>query len=85
MKSHVIIILVEVSWPSCPKRSNVLFAFLPQYLPRHLNNGLLSSRVTLTSWGVTLPVDGVKIKKPDGVDILLQQPASQPIATCWIG
>ena len=75
MKSHVIIILVEVSWPSCPKRSNVLFAFLPQYLPRHLNNGLLSSGVTLTSWGAA-SLDqpssyGLTIKIPYEADILL--------------
>ena len=75
MKSHVIIILVEVSWPSCPKRSNVLFAFLPQYLPRHLNNGLLSSGVTLTSWGgasLDQPSSyGLTIKIPYETDILL--------------
>ena len=47
----------------------------------------MSSRVSLTSWGESAPLalvshssnDGVKIKIPFGVDVLLYQPASQPI------
>ena len=54
--------------------------------PRHWNTGLLFRRVILTSWrkSVFLAVvdqpssDGITIKKPYGVDVLLHQPASHP-------
>ena len=51
-------------------------------------SGLVSSRVSLTSWrGASLALvghpssDGVTIKIPYGVDVLLHQPASHPIFT----
>ena len=51
-------------------------------------SGLVSSRVSLTSWrGASLALvghpssDGVTIKIPYGVNVLLHQPASHPIFT----
>ena len=59
------------------------WSYIPLY-PRHWNTGLLSSRVSLTSWGEGASLalvghpfsDGVMIKIPYGVDVLLRQPAS---------
>ena len=67
--------------------ANVMFS------PRHRNTGLVSSGVSLTSWGkgpslalVGHPSsDGITIKIPYGVDVLLRQPASHPIFSCWVG
>ena len=55
--------------------------------PRHWNTGLMSSRVSLTSWGEGASLvlvghpssDGIMIKIMYGVDVLLHQPASHPI------
>ena len=60
--------------------------------PRHENTGLVSSRASLTSWGegVSLALvghfssDGVTIKMPYEIDVLLHQPISHPILTCWV-
>ena len=56
------------------------------------NTGLVSSGVSLTSWGegaslalVAHPSsDGVPIKMPYGVDVL-HRPASHPIFSYWVG
>ena len=61
--------------------------------PRHWNAGLVSSRVSLISWGegasLTLAGhpsgDGVTIKITYGVDVLLYGPASHPIFSYWVG
>ena len=53
----------------------------------------MSSGVSLTSWreGTSLAFaghpssDGVTIKIPYGIDVLLHQPASQPIFSYWVG
>ena len=54
---------------------------------------LMSSRVSLTSWGegTTLALvghpssDGFTMKIPSGVDVLLHQPDSHPIFSHWVG
>ena len=54
--------------------------------------GLVSSRVSLTSWGEGASLalvghpssDGVTIKMPYGVDVL-HRPASHPIFSYWVG
>ena len=56
------------------------------------NTGLVSSRVSLTSWGEGASLalvghpssDGVTIKMPYGVDVL-QRPASHPIFSYSVG
>ena len=61
--------------------------------PRHWNTDLVSSGVSLTSWGegaslalVGYPSsDGITIKIPYGVDVLLCRPASHPIFSYWVG
>ena len=66
--------------------SNFIFS------PRHWNTGLVSSRVSLTSWGEGASLalvghpssHGVTIKMPFGVDVL-HGPASFPIFSYWIG
>ena len=60
---------------------------------RHWNTGLVSSRVNLTSSGegasltlVSHPsVDGITIKIPYGVDVLLHWPALHLIFSYWVG
>ena len=60
---------------------------------RHRNTGLVSSGVSLTSWveGVSLALvghpssDGITIKIPYGVDVLLNRPAWYPIFSYWVG
>ena len=55
--------------------------------PRHKNSGLASSGASLTSWGEDASLalvghpssDGVAIKIPYGVDVLLNQSVSHPI------
>ena len=57
-----------------------------------LNTGLVSSGVSLTSWGEGASLalvghpssDGVTIKMPYGVDVL-HRPASHPIFSYWVG
>ena len=61
--------------------------------PRHWNTGLVSSGVSLTSWGegASLPLvghpssDGFTIKITYGVDVLLHRPASQLIFYYCVG
>ena len=61
--------------------------------PRHRNTGLVSSGVSLTSWGEGASLalvghpssDGITIKIPYGVDVLLRRPASHPIFSYWVG
>ena len=56
------------------------------------DSGLVSSGVSLTSWGEGASLalvghpssDGVTIKMPHGVDVL-HRPASHPIFSYWIG
>ena len=56
------------------------------------DSGLVSSGVSLTSWGEGASLalvghpssDGVTIKMPYGVDVL-HRPASHPIFSYWIG
>ena len=56
-------------------------------------DGLVSSGVSLTSWGEGASLalvghpssDGITIKIPYGVDVLLHQPASHPIFSYWVG
>ena len=64
-----------------------------QVLPsRHWNTGLVSSRVSLTSWGAGASLalvghpssDGVKIKMPYRVDNICW-PALHPIFSCCVG
>ena len=61
--------------------------------PRDIKNtGLLSSRVSLTSWGEGASLalvghpssDGVTIKMPYGVDVL-HRPALHPSVSYWVG
>ena len=60
--------------------------FRPFLSRRHYNTGSVSSGTSLTSWGevaylalVSHPAsDGVTIKMPYGVDVLLHQRASHP-------
>ena len=66
--------------------------FRKHFSLRHGNTGLVSSRVSLTSCGegASLPLlgptsDGVKIKIPYGVDVLLHRPAPQTIFSYWFG
>ena len=57
-----------------------------------LRVGLVSSGVSLTSWGEGASLalvghpssDGVTIKMPYGVDVL-HRPASHPIFSYWVG
>ena len=57
------------------------------------NTGLVSSGVSLTSWGEVVSLalvgnpssDGITIKIPYGVDALLHRPASHPIFSYWVG
>ena len=61
--------------------------------PRHWNSGLVLSRVSLTSWGEGTSLalvyppfsDGITIKIPHRVDVLLHRPASHPIFSHWVG
>ena len=61
--------------------------------PRHRNTGLGSNRVSLNSWGegaslalVSHPSsDGITIKIPYGLHVLLRRPASHPIFSYWVG
>ena len=54
--------------------------------------GLVSSGVTLTSWGEDASLalvghpssDSITIKIPSGIDVLLRQPASHPIFSYWV-
>ena len=58
---------------------------------RHRNTGLVSSWVSLTSWGEGASLalvghpsnDGITIKIPYEVDPLLRPPASHPIFSYW--
>ena len=60
---------------------------------KETNTGLVSSGVSLTLWGegaylalVGQPSsDGIIIKTPYGVDVLLHQPASQLTFSHWVG
>ena len=56
------------------------------------NTWLVSSGVSLILWGgASLALlghpssNGVTIKMPYGVDVLLHQPASHPIFSYWVG
>ena len=58
---------------------------------RHWDTRLVSSGVSLTSWGegaslslVGHPNDDITIKIPYGVDVLLHWPASHPIFSYWV-
>ena len=61
--------------------------------PRHWNNELVSRRVSLRSWGEGASLalvghpssDGITIKIPYGVDVLLHQPALHPVFSYWVG
>ena len=60
--------------------------------PRHWNTELVSSGVGLTSWGEGFSLamvdhpssDGVTIKVPYGVYVLLNQPALHPVFSYWV-
>ena len=65
---------------------------LSQLSLRLINTGLVSSRVSLISWGsVYLTVfghpssDGVSIKIPDRLDVLLHRLSLHPIFSYWVG
>ena len=55
--------------------------------------GFVSSRVSLTWWGESASLalvghpssDGITLKIPYGVDVLLHQPALHPIFSYWVG
>ena len=55
--------------------------------------GLMSRGASLTSWGEVASLalvghpssDGVMIKIPYGVDVLLHEPGSHPIFSNWVG
>ena len=59
---------------------------------RHWNTGLVSSRVSLTSWGEGASLalvghpsgDGVTVKIYYGVDVFLHRPALYPIFPYWV-
>ena len=61
--------------------------------PRHRNTGLVSSGISLASWGegasLTLvghpSSDDITLKIPYGVDVLLRRAASHPIFSYWVG
>ena len=63
---------------------NVCINYL--FPPRHRNTGLLPSRASLTAWGEGASLalvghpssDGIMIKIPYGVDVLLHQLALHP-------
>ena len=60
--------------------------------PEHWNTGLVSSGVSLISWGIDaskalvgrLSSDGITIKIPSWVDIFLYRTASHPIFSYWV-
>ena len=60
---------------------------------RHRNTGVVSIGVSLTSWGEGASLalvghtssNGITIKIPYGVDVLLRQPALHPIFSYWVG
>ena len=66
---------------------------IKQNFPRHWNTGLVSNGVSLTSWeeGASLALvghpsrDGITIKIPYLVDVLLHRPALHPIFSYWVG
>ena len=66
---------------------NPIKTMVPPFPPRHRNTGLVSSGVSLTSWGEGASLalvghhssDGIMIKILYGVDVLLCRPASHPI------
>ena len=70
-----------------------LFHCNEQESPSHESTGLLSSGVSLISWGegVNLTLvghpssDSVTIKISYGVDVLLYQPPSHPTFSYWVG
>ena len=59
----------------------------------HRNTGLVSSGVSLTLWGEVASFavfghsfsDGITVKIPCGVDVLLYLPASHPAFSYWVG
>ena len=73
-------------WRWCdPKLIFALVTYISLSL-RHWNTGLVSSRVSLVSWGVGhRSGDGIMIKMPYGVDVLLHSPASHPIFSYSVG
>ena len=58
-----------------------------EYEINYLNTGLVSREASITSWreGDHPSSDGVTIKIPYGVDVLLHRPALHPIYSCWVG
>ena len=64
-----------------------------EFSPRHWNTGMMSSGVSLTSWGEGASLalvghpssDGITIKILYGVDVLLHRPASHPVFSYWVG
>ena len=80
MKDIVILVKVDEMY-------NILKPASHCFLIKRWNSGLVSSGISLTSWGegaslvlVGHPLsDGVTIKLPYGVDVLLYRPASHPI------
>ena len=79
--------------PYCGSRRLSTLKYWNTGFSRHWNTGLVSSGVSLTSWGegaylafVGRPSsDGVTRKIPYGVDVLLHPPASHPIFFYWVG
>ena len=73
----------------------ILGCFSRKCIPslRHWNTGLVSSRVSLISWGEGASLvlvdhpssDGITMKILYGVDVLLNQPTSHPIFSYWLG
>ena len=71
----------------------VEMTFVRSHSPlRHWNPGLVSSGISLTSWGEGASLalvghpssDGITIKIPYGVDVLLHRPASPLIFSYWL-
>ena len=72
--------------------NNYILMYLTQNEGKSVVTGLVSSGVSLTSWGEGASLalvghpssDGVTIKMPYGVDVL-HRPASHPIFSYWVG
>ena len=69
-----------------------IYLYIYIFIYIYIFTGLVSSGVSLTSWGEGASLalvghpssDGVTIKMPYGVDVL-HQPASHPIFSHWVG
>ena len=74
------------------KKPNRTFWVLSRGFLRLKNTVSVPSRASLTSWGEVSSLalvdhtsgDGVTVKLPSGIDVLLHPPALHPILFCWL-